>query len=335
MSAASLVGELAKSITSDGLILSDDPRYEQARLVWNGIADRRPAAIVKARNSNDIRVTIEIAAAHGALLAVRCGGHSLPGLSTCDGGIVLDLSAMNSVTIDPATRTAVVGGGALLGDLDRAGAVHGLVVPAGVVSHTGAAGLTLGGGMGWLSRRFGLTIDSLNSIDLITADGSEVHASINSEPEMFWGLRGGGGNFGVVTRFTYRMHPLGPVFVGNWQYPVTHLAQLLAKFHGLSDIAPRELTTGLHIAGTDVSVTAFWSGESAKAEEMLAPFGKLASGAAGGQGEVSFIAHQSRSDEIVRWGRRYYSKGGFFGDFSEAIIAELTSAMANMPTPDF
>ena len=191
------------------------PEYELLRKVWNGTVDRRPAAIVRPRTTAQVAKAVQLAAEYGALLAIRCGGHSFPGLSTCDGGIVLDLSEMNHVVIDPVSRTAEVEGGALLGHLDIAGAAAGLVTPAGVVSHTGVAGLTLGGGMGWLSRRFGLTIDNLLSVDLITAEGRALHTSPNIEPDLFWGVRGGGGNFGVVTKFRFKMHPLGPVRVGS------------------------------------------------------------------------------------------------------------------------
>ena len=193
--------ERLRQLNFDGNVINtDDLGYDSARKVWNGVFDKRPAAIVRVRSAEDIVTTIDVAARSEALLAVRCGGHSLPGLSTCDDGIVLDMSLMNHIKVNPKARIAEVEGGSLLGDLDRAGAPHGLVVPAGVVSHTGAAGLTLGGGMGWLSRRYGLTIDSLISVDLVTANGSKITASAEVEPELFWGLRGGGGNFGVVTK---------------------------------------------------------------------------------------------------------------------------------------
>ena len=160
----------------------------------------------KATTQDDILKVIEFASRHALLLAVRGGGHSLPGLSTCDGGLLLDLSQLDQINIDPVAQLISVESGALLGSVDAAGAPHGLVVPAGVVSHTGVAGLTLGGGMGWLSRRFGLTIDSLLAVDIITANGDLISASQQNEPELFWGVRGGGGNFGIVTKFCYGRH---------------------------------------------------------------------------------------------------------------------------------
>ena len=311
-----------------------DSGYDAGRKVWNGVFDKRPAAIVRVRSVEDIVSIIDVAARSDSLLAVRCGGHSLPGLSTCNDGIVLDMSLMNQIKVDSVARIAEVEGGSLLGDLDRAGAPHGLVVPAGVVSHTGAAGLTLGGGMGWLSRRYGLTIDSLISVDLVTANGSKITASSEVEPELFWGLRGGGGNFGVVTKFRYRMHSLGPVVVGNWRYPIAAAGDALKSLHELADAAPRGLTTGFNITGTELKVTAFWSGAGNLASKMIPPFGTLAAQATGGHGPVEFAAHQSRHDDFLRWGRRYYSKGGFFGDLTDDVVSALARAAETMPTPD-
>lgn len=316
------------------LVHPEGSGYDVLRKVWNGVFDKRPAAIVRVSSVEDVVKTIDKAARNQATLAVRCGGHSLPGLSTCNDGIVLDMSRMNHIKVDPIARTAEVDGGALLGDLDRAGGLHGLVVPAGVVSHTGTAGLTLGGGMGWLSRRFGLTIDNLISVDLITANGSKITASADVEPELFWGLRGGGGNFGVVTKFKYRMHPLGPVSVGNWRYPVTSAGDALRRLHELADVAPRELTTGFNVTGTELRVTAFWSGDTSLASKMITPFGSLSVGGEGEHGPIEFTAHQSRSDDFMRWGRRYYSKGGFLGDLTSEVIHTMVRAVETIPTPD-
>jgi FAD/FMN-containing dehydrogenase len=206
MNATSALGDLARAHLDGALIDASHAQYDRLRRVNNALADRRPAAIVRAMSASDVQKVVRIAAEHGVLLAVRCGGHSFPGLSTCDRGIVLDLSLMKEVTIDPEARTADVSGGALLGDVDAAGLRYGLVTPAGVVSHTGVGGLTLGGGMGWLSRRFGLTIDNLVGVDIVTADGRLVRAAPEEESDLFWAVRGGGGNFGVVTTFRFRMH---------------------------------------------------------------------------------------------------------------------------------
>jgi len=319
----------------DGAVLgSRDGDYERARRVWNAMADRRPAAIVRARSVDDVTATIRVAHEAGSLLAVRCGGHSFPGFSTCDDGIVLDLSSMSGITVDPLSGTAEVGGGALLGDLDRACAPHGLVTPAGVVSHTGAAGLTLGGGMGWLSRRFGLTIDSLLAADVCTADGRVVRASAEEEPELFWGLRGGGGNFGVVTRFAFRLHELGPVLVGSWQYPTIQARAVLGRYAELCAGAPRHLATAFTSIAAGTRVTAFWSGSVDGAEAAVAPYGTLGTPFAGSRGGVTFLDLQSRSDDHFAWGRRCYAKGGFLGVLETDTIDRIVSSLEAAPTPD-
>ena len=205
MDSATLAQDLARAQLDGALIGDTHAQYDRLRRVNNGLIDRRPAAIVRATSKRDVQAVVRIAAEREALLAVRCGGHSFPGLSTCDGGIVLDLSLMREVIVDPEARTAEVAGGCLLGDVDAAGLAHGLVTPAGVVSHTGAAGLTLGGGMGWLL-----------GVDIVMADGRLLRINASKEPDLFWAIRGGGGNFGIVTKFWFRLHALGPAFVGRW-----------------------------------------------------------------------------------------------------------------------
>jgi FAD/FMN-containing dehydrogenase len=316
------------------LIDSHDSDYAQARLVFNGMIDRRPAAIVRARSMADVRRTVAAAGEAGSLLAVRCGGHSFPGFSTCDDGIVLDLSSLNRVAVDAERRIAEVGGGALLGDVDRGTARYGLVAPAGVVSHTGAGGLTLGGGMGWLSRRLGLTIDSLLSAEVCLADGRVAQVSEASEPELFWGIRGGGGNFGVVTRFVFRLHELGPVLVGCWVYPLSQMRTVLERYSEVSARAPRQLSTALTATAAGIRVTAFWSGSEKGAQVAVAPYGELGRTSSGSVGGVTFLDLQSRSDDHFCWGRRYYSKGGFFDAISAAAVSRMTSSIAQAPTPD-
>lgn len=309
-------------------------RYELSRAVWNGIIDRKPALILRARSAMDVSVAVHVAAERNLPLAVRCGGHSFPGYSTCDGGIVLDLSLMRAITINPIERIAEVDGGALLGDLDRAGNPYGLVTPAGVISHTGAAGLTLGGGMGWLSRRFGLTIDSLIGAEICLADGRLITTSGDQEPDLFWGIRGGGGNFGIVTKFIFRMHPLGNVLVGSWEYPRQHLRTALGALGQLAAQAPRCLTSSFAATRDKLTVTAFWSGDLEGAEAAVGVFSKLAPNASGTIGGVSFLQLQSRNDDRVPWGRRYYSKGGFFDEFAEPAIDAISAETLETPSPD-
>ncbi|HEY5200993.1 MAG TPA: FAD-binding oxidoreductase [Acidothermaceae bacterium] len=198
---------------SGPVITPSDESYEHARQVWNVMHDRRPAIIAKCTSVDDVVAAIAYARSQGLLVAVRGGGHSLPGLSVCDDGIVVDLRLMNAISVDPVANRAVVQAGALLGEVDRATQQHGLVVPAGVISHTGVAGLTLGGGVGRLMRRFGLTVDSLVSADIVTADGQQLTASADENADLFWALRGGGGNFGVVTSFEFALHELSELAV--------------------------------------------------------------------------------------------------------------------------
>ena len=334
MGSARLIEALAGAGLDGRVVGSDHRSYEPWRRVWNGVIDRRPAAIVRARSVTDVTRTIQVAAEARSLLAVRCGGHSFPGFSTCDDGIVLDLSSMNRVVIDPVGCAAEVSGGARLGDLDRAAVPHGLVTPAGVVSHTGVAGLTLGGGMGWLSRRLGLTVDNLLSADVCLADGRVVSASAAEQPELFWGLRGGGGNFGVVTRFVFRLHQLGPILVGSWAYPGAQTGAVLERYSELAAAASPRLGTAFTSTATGTRVTAVWSGSQDGAEAAVTPYGKLGKPSSGSLGGVTFLELQSRLDDHFAWGRRYYAKGGFLSTISPEAIDCVSASVASAPTLD-
>lgn len=331
MDAASLLGQFSRAGLDGQIVDQRDASYDAHRKIWNGLADRYPALIVRAASDDDVRKTVRIAGECGLLLAVRCGGHSLPGLSTCDDGIVLDLSLMRGVTVDRNTRTVEVQGGALLSDLDAATTKHGLVTPAGVVSHTGVGGLTLGGGMGWLSRRYGLTIDNLLNVRIVTADGQLRSVSAESEPELFWGLRGGGGNFGVVTNFTFKLHDLGPLTVGRWVYPTQDYALVLQAFQTLSAAAPRELTTNFSFAQREIVVTACWSGPADKAAAVVEPFGALAPSRSGSFGIKPYVELQQRHDVAMAHGLRFYSKAGFLAKIDDAAIACMKEVVDAAP----
>ena len=216
-----------------------DSDYDEARRLWNAVHDRRPAVVVRPRTIADVATAIRFAREHDLELAVKAGGHSPAGHSTCDGGLVVDLSGMRGVTVDPSTRTARANGGAFLGELDVAAQAYGLVCPVGVIGHTGVAGLTLGGGVGRLQRRFGLTIDSLRAVELVTADGRSVRASETEEPELFWGIRGAGWNFGIVTAFEFELHPFGPdLHRGVRIYPASAAHEAWAGLRGLRGHGP-------------------------------------------------------------------------------------------------
>jgi FAD/FMN-containing dehydrogenase len=309
------------------------PDYDRRRRVWNGLFDRRPSAVVTATSVADVQRVIAVAADSGALLAVRGGGHSFPGHSTCDDGIVLDLSQMRTVVIDHDRTTARAGGGALLGDVDRAGAALEMVVPAGVVSHTGVAGLTLGGGMGWNSRRYGLTIDNLRSVELVLADGRVVTASEESESELFWAVRGGGGNFGVATSFEYHVRPLGAPAIVAWEYPTSVAREVLTGYRDLADSAA-DLASGFTISRDTIRMKTLWFGARDRAEATLSRFGQLASSGPLKSSPLTFWQLQCASDEALPWGRRYYAKGGFLAAIDDRVIAWLIDAVAKAPTAD-
>jgi len=330
--ASDLVERLTAADLSGGVVVPGSADFDRRRRIWNAVVDRHPAAIVRPTTAHEVAAVVRAAAECDALLSVRCGGHSFPGHSTCDGGVVLELSAMSSVSVDPATGRCAVGGGALLGDVDRATVPHGLAVPTGVVSHTGTGGLTLGGGMGWLSRLHGLTVDSLVGVDIVTADGALRHASAESEIDLFWALRGGGGNFGVVVAFAFQARAAGPVFAGKWMYPLADIRDAMLGAAELADGGPRELTIAFSVARLGVALTAFWAGAPARADAALAPFGRLTASASGGHGPVSFLDLQSRTDGHSAWGRRYYAKGGFVRYIDAAFVDRIADAVAEAPT---
>jgi hypothetical protein len=226
------------------LVPAEEPTYDEHRRVWNGSIDRSPALIARCAGVADVISAVRFARKTGLEVAVRSGGHSFPGLSVCDRGMVIDLEPMKGIRVDPEARTARVQAGVLWGELDRETQAFGLATTGGIVTHTGVAGLTLGGGIGWLQRKHGLTIDQLLSVDLVTADGEFVKASETENPDLFWGLRGGGGNFGIVTEFEFRLHPVGPiVFAGPIFWPMEKARQLLRFYREWSAEAPDELMT--------------------------------------------------------------------------------------------
>src|SRR3954453_6309152 len=222
---AATLAELEQGL-SGRLIRPGDPGYDEARAIWNGAHDKHPALVVRCAGTADVLKAVEFARSEQLIVAVRGGAHSIPGFSTVDGGIVIDLSPMQGVQVAPAARTVRAQGGVLWSGLDHETQAFGLAVTGGLVSTTGIAGFTLGGGIGWLMRKHGLTADNLISADVVTADGRLVHASADENPELFWGLRGGGGNFGIVTSFEYRLHPVGPIAMGG---PVIYPGELAGR----------------------------------------------------------------------------------------------------------
>jgi FAD/FMN-containing dehydrogenase len=302
--------------TFDGeIVLSDDSGYDQARRVWNGMVDRRPAVIVRPSGVDDVAAAIRFGREEDLPIAVRCGGHSIPGLSTCDDGIVIDLSRMGGAEVDPEAKTARVGGGALLGELDTAAQEHGLVCPVGVVSHTGVAGLTLGGGMGRLMRTFGLTLDNLLAVELVTADGRIVRASSDEHPDLFWGLRGAGPNFGIVTSFEFRLHPLDhPITFGIVTHPLDRARELAALWRDLAENGPDELFLSFGTDNEDggsAYVTALHSGSVAQAELDLAELRAFGPPTTDSIAPKAYLETQVLYDEPHGSGHRFYMKSAF------------------------
>jgi FAD/FMN-containing dehydrogenase len=236
--------ELLRKSVHGPVIGPDDEGYDEARAIWNGAIDRHPACIARCTGVADVVAAIRFARESGLLVAVRSGGHGVGGHAICDGGLVIDLSPMKEIRVDPAARSARAEAGVLWGELDRETQLHGLATVGGIVTHTGIAGLTLGGGIGWLMRKHGATVDNLLSVDLVTAAGELLSASRDENPDLFWGIRGGGGNFGVVTSFEYRLHPVGPiVLAGPIFHPLEDAREVLAFYREFIATAPDELTT--------------------------------------------------------------------------------------------
>jgi FAD/FMN-containing dehydrogenase len=319
---------------SGEIVLPGDPGYDSARAVWNGMIDRRPALVVRPTSSAEVVEAIRFAREQDLLIAVKSGGHSIPGLSTCDDGIVIDLSAMRGAKVDPERRVARVNGGALLADLDEAAQAAGLVCPVGVVSHTGAAGLTLGGGMGRLQRRFGLTIDNLASVELVIADGRIVRAGETENEDLFWGLRGAGANFGIATKFDFRLHPLdNPVTHGAIVHPIDRARELAALLRETLAAGPDELWASYGL-GYDrgelrAQVVVLHSGEPEAAARDLAALRALGPPVEDSVEVKPYLTTQRLLDQPLGWGHRFSMKSAFFPALSEELVTRCVAHVEN------
>ena len=321
------------------LLLPGNADYESARKIWNGMHDRHPAVIVRCSGVADVVHAVTFARERELLLAVRGGGHSIPGKSMADGGLVVDLSAMNRVAVDPQRRRAIAEGGALIYDADKATLAHGLATTFGVVSHTGVGGLTLGGGFGRLNRKHGLTIDNLVSATVVTADGQVLTASEEQNPDLFWGLRGGGGNFGVATDFEFALHPVpARMLGGNVVWPASKAKEVLGFYAdwapGLSDdlyvgpfMATPPETNG--IVGLDI----LYAGDPSAGEKELAALAKLPAPLDGGPKMVEYMTLQTQEDGATRHGQRFYVKSGMVRAFSPELAQTMIEVFR--PEPEF
>ncbi len=322
--------------------------YEDARSIWNGMVARTPGLIARCEDVSDVQNAVRAASETGILTAVRCGGHSLAGFSTCDGGMVIDLSRMRNVTVDPETRRAWITGGCLLGSIDTATQKAGLVFPSGVVSHTGASGLILGGGTGWLTRRFGLSCDNVEGFTLVTAESSVVRANSRENPDLFWALRGGGGNFGVVTEFEVKLHPLTSVVLAEGLSPEADIRRLLECWRDFMAEAPLDLkwNIDLRLAPHDQRVpvklrgrpvasnSLIWTGDPEAGRPYLERALSMCSPESVSNRIVSFLSLQTMADSDFPHGRRYYTKSGYFTYLDDNTIDRMVAAVATLPSSE-
>lgn len=337
--------QLRRSFAGE-IVTPDGTGYDDARRVWNAVFDRRPALIVRPSGVDDAVAAIRFGRDRGLEIAVRGGGHSAVGHSTSDGGLVIDLGRLNKVSVDPARRLARTGGGALLGQLDVAGDAHGLVCPVGVVGHTGVAGLTLGGGVGRLQRRFGLTIDSLRAVELVTADGRLVRATADDEPELFWGLRGAGANFGVATSLELELHPFdGTLYRGVHIHPASDAHELWPLFREFIASAPDTVaaifTVALaepaadypeSVAGRPIVVISYNHGGAGEdLERDIAPLFRGPAPASVTGGPMPYLEAQRSSDLSLAWGSRTFILGGYIADLSPAALDAFVSHVEQVP----
>jgi len=335
-----------RSTFGGDVIMPGDDAYDDARRVWNAVYDRRPAVIVRPTSVDDVATAIRFARERDLEIAVRGGGHSAAGHSTCEGGLVIDLSKFRGVTIDAERRTARANGGAHLAELDTAAQAHGLVCPVGVVGHTGVAGLTLGGGMGRLQRNFGLTLDSLRAVELVTADGRMVRVSEAEEPDLFWGIRGAGPNFGVVTAFEFDLHPFsGTLHRGMQIYPASEVHEAWALFRDFAAIAPDAV--GLifvigraepaseypeSVAGQPIAIISYnHSGDPSAVERDLAPLRTGPEPVASTSAPHVYLEIQAANDEAMGFGHRSYIKGGYADQVRPETIDRLVEHAAAAP----
>jgi UDP-N-acetylenolpyruvoylglucosamine reductase len=341
------VGEFADSF-GGRLVHPSDADYDAVRRLWNGSIDRFPALIAKCAGVADVIAAVKFARQTGMTIAVRGGGHSFPGLSSCDGGLVIDLSPMRGIRVDPRTRTARAQAGVLLGELDRETQMFGLAVPAGIVTHTGLAGLTLGGGIGWLMRKYGLTIDQLLSVDVVTADGEFVTASADINADLFWGMRGAGSNFGIVTEFEFRLNPVGPiVLAGPIFWPMRDSPKVLRFYRDWISDLPDEMTTIVvhrrvppldaipaELHGTPVvSVVCCYAGPVDEGERAVRPLRRFGAPLLDLCAPKQFVAHQAMFDPSFPAGLWYYFRSCDVAELSDEVIDIVADHAMRMRSP--
>ena len=335
--AASALDGLAADLRGR-LVRPVDPDYDRTRAVFNGMIDRRPLAIAVCAGPSDVARGITFAREHDLVLSVRGGGHSVAGNAVCEGGIMLDLSAMKATRVDPQNRTARTEPGVTLGELDHETQAWGLATPLGVVSVTGVAGLTLGGGLGWLNGAYGLACDNLLSADVVTADGRLLTASAEANEDLYWGIRGGGGNFGVVTSLQYRLHPVSTVLAGGLTYPLADAPDVLRFYDGFVNAAPDELSTTASLAIADsgqpvVTITVCYCGSVDGGEQVLRPLRTFGRPIDDTIQPMPYKTLQAAGDPGFPFGKLHYWRSGFLRDLTDEAIQTMIRFVERMPSP--
>ncbi len=330
------------------VVQSGDPRYDEARSLWNGMIDRHPALIARCRSANDVSLAVQAAKSSGLPLSIRGGGHNIAGMAVCDDGLMIDCSLMKNIQVDESSRTVRVQPGAVWGDVDQVTQPYGLAVPSGIISTTGVAGLTLGGGFGWLTRKWGHTADHLKSVEIVTADGQIRRASENENADLFWAIRGGGGNFGVVTEFEFEAREIGPtVAAGLVMHPMERAADVIRFFREFTESAPEEVTALLvlriappapflpeEVHGKPVAgIVAFYAGEPDDGMNALAPVKAFGEPLADTIGPKDYITHQSFLDSGQPRGRNYYWKSEYVARVDDELGSIMLDHCSRFTSP--
>jgi FAD/FMN-containing dehydrogenase len=330
------------------VVLPGDPRYDEVRKIWNAMINRRPAVIVQCTTADDVPHAIQWARQNGLEISIRGAGHNIAGNAVCEGGMMIDLSTMRNVRVDAPKKRAYVEPGATLADFDKAVQAHGLATPVGINSTTGISGLTLGGGFGWLTRKYGMTVDNLASVELVTANGKKVRASENENSDLFWAVRGGGGNFGVVTQFEYKLHPVGPqVLAGLIVFPLEQATQVLRQYREFVASAPEDLSVWVvlrqapplpflpkEVHGKEIVVLAiFYGGDIKEGEKLIAPLRRF--GKAHGEhiGAQPYIQWQQAFDPLLTPGARNYWKSHNFRELGDEALDAMIRYAKKLPSP--
>ena len=344
----SKVREELRGTIKGSVLVPNDPGYEEARQIWNAMIDRRPAVIVQCVQADDVPPVIRFARKNGIELSIRGGGHNIAGNALCDNGVTIDFSRMKNVRVDAGKKRAYVEPGATLANFDEAVQAHGLATPVGINSTTGIAGLTLGGGFGWLTHKYGMTIDNLISVELITAEGKKLRASQAENADLFWAIRGGGGNFGVVTQFEFQLFPLGPEIVaGLIVFPFNQAKQILTKYRQFVDSAPEELNVWVvlrkapplpflpeTVHGKEVVVLPiFYCGAVAEAGKLIAPLRALGTALGEHIGAQPYLQWQKAFDPLMTPGARNYWKSHNFTELADGALNSIVEFAGKLPSP--